>query len=142
MRPAWSAIGSPWVTLMSWSSGVGRVRRRRTRASRRLPGAAAQPACGLVGVDVGDLAPRVQRLHAVPERHAEQLLVMGEEHLHELAPEPEEGPEFLGEDIALAHVVPKLAGRVIPVVRRMRHFPEPALRERAQLVVVEEDEPT
>src|SRR5882672_209470 len=100
MRPSLRAMGSPCVTLMGFRSSSSSRIGRRVRV-RRSP---AEPARSPVGIDVEDLAAAMHFLHAVPERNVQQFRVVGEEDFEQLAPEPEEAAEFLGEDIPLADV--------------------------------------
>src|ERR1044071_6342314 len=112
------------------------------KGSSRLRGAERarpQPASGSIRKHVEDFAPAVQLLHAMPEVDAEQLLVMLQECFELVVPEPEEGPELLGEDISLADVKPRFLRGLLRVAARLGQQAEVAVRERRQLVVGVED---
>src|SRR5258705_107462 len=82
-----------------------------------------------VRIDVQHFTARVQLLHPMPEAHGQQLAVVRQEDVEQRTGEPEESPELLGEDIALAHVERRLRRPLVEVVTRRGQLAEPAVGE-------------
>ncbi|MDV7389820.1 hypothetical protein RZS08_00645, partial [Arthrospira platensis SPKY1] len=89
-----------------------------------------EPALGLVG-----------RLEPAPVVRRQQVGVMGEELVAQLAPQPEEVEELLREDVVRADVEPGLAPGLVLVEAGPGQVTVRAVGDQAQLVVVVEDDP-